>query len=263
MTDSGYSLIRLLKQENFFIFSVILLLIAFSWFYVFFINHSMTKDLSSMEKLSSPQMGFFGFKDFLSLLIMWSFMMLAMMIPSATPMILVFASVYKKKLSQGQEFVPTWIFLSGYGVIWILFSFATALAQFFLHNFALITDELKLVNPVISGSVLIAAGVYQFTPIKNICLKNCQGPLSFIMGNWRYGKKGAFLMGVKHGSYCVGCCWVLMLLLFAAGVMNLLWVILISLFIFIEKIFAKGRGISYVSGTALILFGLWVIKFKF
>lgn|SRR3989338_1147710 len=260
MTNNGHFSSHILKRENIFIFFVLLFLIVFSWSYIFYINKSMAQDpMQQMEEMAYPQMTPFGLKDFFSIFIMWSFMMIAMMLPSAIPMILVFAAFYKKKAIEGKQFVPTWMFLSGYISIWVLFSLIAAILQVLFHNFALISSRLKLINPYVGGSLLIAAGIYQLTPLKSSCLKNCQTPLNFIMENWRYGKKGALIMGFKHGFYCVGCCWVLMLLLFAAGVMNILWIALIALFIFTEKIIAKGRWINYISGIALILFGLGMI----
>ena len=256
-TEKGFPL---LSRENLFIFLSMLLLISAAWLYIFYLNSTRSMEsMGSMEGMSAPQMKPFGLADFLGAFLMWSSMMAAMMIPSAMPMILVFAAVYKKRQSQKKEFVPAWIFTSGYILVWVLFSAAAASLQVLFHNFAIISDGMKLVSHFVSGIVLIIAGTYQFTPLKNTCLKNCQSPLNFIMGGWRNGKKGAFTMGLKHGAYCLGCCWALMLLLFVAGIMNILWIALIAMFVFFEKILGKEKLVSYISGTALILFGIYMI----
>ena len=156
--------------------------------------------------------------------------------------------------------MPTWIFVFGYVLIWTSFSLIASLLQFILHNLSVISNELKLMNPFVSGIVLIAAGIYQFTNVKDVCLKNCQSPLSFVLSYWKEGKIGALLMGIKHGLYCIGCCWVLMTLLFVAGIMNLLWIAIIALFIFLEKII-KSKYLSKAAGTLLILAGIVMILY--
>ena len=200
-----------------------------------------------------------AFNDILAAFAMWSIMMTAMMLPSAMPMILVFSTVNRKRHTLGNQLVPTWIFLFGYLVIWVIFSLVMALIQFILHNLALVSPEIKIINPALSGIILISAGIYQFTRVKEVCLKNCQSPLGFMMDYWREGKLGAFIMGLRHGLYCVGCCWILMIILFAAGVMNLLWVSLIAMFIFLEKVIQRNSMFSYISGFLLLIWGLGLI----
>lgn len=233
------------------------LLVFLSWFYLFYVDYPFTKVL--MSSLNSEMIQW-GYQEFFITLSMWFIMMTAMMLPSAMPMIFIFSTVNKKRAQYGNEFVQTWIFLSGYLFVWFLFSILTASLQWLLLNFALLSDELKIINPFFAGIVLIIAGIYQFSPVKENCLKNCQTPFNFIIGNWRYGKRGAFIMGLKHGLYCMSCCWALMLLLFIVGIMNIIWITFIALFILIEKVIVKGKWISYLSGVCLIIFGILIIS---
>ena len=251
MHENRGLLTRLIKQEQIFVVLGIILLTVLTWSYIFYLNSAAAMP---MNEISMPQMNSWNLNDFLAIFIMWSVMMTAMMIPSAAPMILVFASVYHKRKLSGNDFVPTWIFLLGYLLIWTGFSFLAAFLQWLLHHYSIISPELKLISPVSSGIVLLAVGIYQFTPMKNVCLKNCQNPLNFVMGSWREGSLGAFIMGIHHGLYCLGCCWILMLLLFVAGVMNLIWVAMIAVLIFLEKIIPSGKWFIRISG---ILFAAW------
>ncbi len=191
---------------------------------------------------------------------MWSVMMIAMMVPSSMPMTMIFSIYNKKQKFSGNEFAAPWIFISGYILIWIFFSFLASILQFTLHNFLIINENMRIANPFLSGLVLVSAGIYQFTPLKRICLKNCQTPFGFIMGNWRKGKIGAFVMGLHHGLYCLGCCWVLMLILFVAGVMNLLWIALIAVFVFAEKIYSS-LWFARAAGAAMVIAGILVAVF--
>ena len=196
----------------------------------------------------------YSISSFFLIMGMWSVMMVAMMLPGAAPMILVFAAVNRKRLESGRVFVPVWIFLSGYLLVWIAVAGIAALIQALLHSYAQVSMDMKLVSPVASAIVLMSAGAYQFTKLKEVCLKNCQMPFDFITGHWREGRSGALLMGLHHGLYCVGCCWVLMLLLFAAGIMNLALVAAIAAFVLLEKAVA-GRAITKLSGILLIAGG--------
>ena len=247
------------KRNQFFVFFSLIFFIFLSWTYIIHLNSAMPDSMNSMvDGLSMPQFNQWTLNDLVSALLMWSVMMVAMMLPSAAPMILVFSAVNKKRLGDGREFVPTYIFVIGYILIWIAFSLFAASLQWLLHSLLILSPELKIISPMASSTILILAGVYQFTPIKNKCLKNCQNTFGFVTEYWREGKKGAFIMGLRHGLYCLGCCWVLMSLLFVAGVMNLLWVALIAVFILIEKIVKVGNWLSSTLGTLLITWGFWM-----
>jgi len=192
----------------------------------------------------------------LLLFVMWTVMMVAMMLPSAAPMVLTFLSVNQRRQSAGRQFVPVGIFLAGYLAIWTVYSAVATLAQWGLHKAALLSPAMAAINPLLNAGLLIAAGVFQWTPLKHMCLKGCRSPLSFLMSEWRDGRSGAFVMGLRHGSYCVGCCWILMALLFVAGVMNLLWVAVIALFVMAEKILPRGELLGRVIGVALVAAGI-------
>ncbi len=190
------------------------------------------------------------------LFFMWAEMMVAMMIPSAAPMILTFAMVQRKRREQERPFVPTGIFVSGYLSAWTIFSVLAAVAQWILHAKALLTPMMVSNNSIFGGAILVAAGIFQFTRLKNACLTQCRSPLGFFMTDWREGKTGAFAMGLKHGAYCTSCCWILMLLLFVAGVMNIFWIAAISIFVLLEKILPKGLLFGKFAGVILIIWGL-------
>jgi predicted metal-binding membrane protein len=181
----------------------------------------------------SPPVGF--------LFAMWWIMMVAMMLPSAAPMILLFDTVSKR------QHVPTAIFGGTYLAVWGLFSIAAALLQ----------SRIEEQPPYwLGAAILIGAGLYQLTPLKQLCLRQCQSPLQFVMTRWRPGLRGAVVMGVQHGLYCLGCCWVLMLLLFVGGVMNLYWIIGLALYVLAEKYFPAGGWLSRGAGVALLAAGV-------
>jgi predicted metal-binding membrane protein len=213
-------------------------------------------------KMSGPDTGAWNPATLLPLFIMWTEMMVAMMIPSAAPMILTFAMVQRKRHEQERPFVPAIIFVLGYLVVWAGFSSLAAIVQWILHAQALLSPMMASASPVLGGTILIAAGIFQWTPLKNACLKYCRSPLSFIMTGWREGKFGAFVMGLKHGAYCTGCCWVLMALLFVAGVMNLWWIAIIAVFVLVEKIAPRGFWIGKIAGVFLAAWGVWMIAMR-
>jgi predicted metal-binding membrane protein len=180
----------------------------------------------------------------------------AMMVPSAAPMILAFLSLNQRRKVAARPLLPVGIFLLGYIVVWTAYSIVAALVQWRLHEAALLSSAMVATSPLLSGGLLIAAGVFQWTPFKQACLKGCRSPLSFLMSEWREGSAGAFMMGLRHGTYCVGCCWILMALLFVAGVMNLLWVAVIALFVMAEKTLARGELLGHLAGIVLVTSGV-------
>jgi predicted metal-binding membrane protein len=171
---------------------------------------------------------------------MWAGMMVAMMLPSATPMILTFAAVSRNRRKQQRPYVPVTIFVAGYVAVWSGFSLLAAIAQWFLHRKALLTSGMASQSAIFAGLLLLAAGIFQFTPLKHACLTRCRAPFEFIMTRWREGAGGAFRMGLEHGLFCAGCCWALMGLLFVAGVMNILWIVVLSLLVGLEKLLPPG-----------------------
>jgi predicted metal-binding membrane protein len=192
---------------------------------------------------------------------MWAVMMVGMMTPSAMPMILLYARVGRQAVAAGKRFAATGWFASGYLLIWIAFALAATLAQWALDRAGLLTPDMAGASRVFGGLVLIAAGLYQWTPIKDVCLRQCQAPWLFIQrhGGFRGGARGSVALGIRHGLYCLGCCWALMALLFVGGVMNVLWIAAIAFFVLIEKVVPAGRIVSRVAGAAFVLWGLWLL----
>ncbi|MGH7658149.1 MAG: DUF2182 domain-containing protein, partial [Gemmatimonadales bacterium] len=183
----------------------------------------------------------------------------AMMLPSASPMILLFASVNRRRRERAVPSVRTAIFAAGYLGLWILFSALAALVQWSLHRVALLSPDMASASPVFGGILLLSAGIYQWLPVKNVCLTRCRSPLSFIQTEWREGPAGAVVMGLRHGLFCLGCCWVLMSLLFVAGVMNLIWVAAIAGFILLEKLAPGGQWVGKATGMLLAAWGAWLL----
>ncbi len=185
--------------------------------------------------------------------VMWSVMMVGMMAPSAAPVMTLFTAMQR---GRGGGFAPAIVFGAGYLVIWIAFSVVAALAQWALHVGALLSPGMAVTSGHVGAVVLIAAGIYQLTPLKVACLTHCRTPLGFLMSHWREGTRGALAMGIRHGAYCVGCCWALMTLLFIGGVMNLLWVAALTLVVLIEKVAPGGTVIARTAGAMMIGVGL-------
>jgi predicted metal-binding membrane protein len=189
---------------------------------------------------------------------MWVIMMVAMMLPGAAPMVLLYARVVRKGESDpAAARVRTAIaaFASGYLAIWILFSVFAVCLQFGLERIGAMSAMMSLSPAYLAAGLLIAAGLYQLTPLKAACLNHCRGPASFLAAHWRAGISGAFRMGVAHGAYCLGCCAVLMLLLFVGGVMNLIWIAGLTLLVTVEKLAPLGAVVAKAMGVALIAGG--------
>lgn len=210
-------------------------------------------------QMSGPDKNAWQAATFIPLCLMWAEMMVAMMIPSAAPMILTFAMVQRRRRAQERPFVPTTIFLLGYLGVWTGFSVLASIAQWILHTKALLSPMMVNTSPVLGGIILIMAGVFQWTPLKHSCLTHCRSPLSFLMTGWHEVKFGALLMGLKYDAYCTGCCWVLMALLFIAGVMNVWWIAIIAVFVLVEKIAPRGLLLGKVAGILLAAWGIWLL----
>jgi predicted metal-binding membrane protein len=189
----------------------------------------------------------------------WWAMMPGMMLPSAAPMILTFATINRHKRGRGQPVVPTMVFTSGYLIAWGVFGIFATLADWGLERAALISPLTGRLIPILGAVVVTAAGIYQLTPLKSLCLTHCRSPFDFVLNHWRAGTAGALRMGAEHGLYCLGCCWFLMALLFAAGIMSPLWMAAITVFVFVEKLFPGGQWIARISGVAMLGFGIYLI----
>lgn len=192
---------------------------------------------------------------------MWVVMMVGMMIPSAAPMVLVYVRIGQSATRNGKAFASAGWFALGYFVAWTAFSLIATAAQWGALQLALLTPMMESASRPFSAIILIAAGLYQLTPLKQTCLANCQSPFAFIQGHggFRPEAGAAFALGWRHGLYCIGCCWALMAVLFAAGLMNIIWIAAITGFVLVEKVFAHGRAISLCVGVGLIATGLFVV----
>lgn len=216
-----------------------------AWAYM--IHEARGMSLSGVCKCLGLPMGGTALTDWsagslLPLFLMWAGMMVAMMLPSAAPMILTFAAVSRNRRRQERPYVPVAIFVAGYVAIWVAFSVLAAIAQWILHREALLSPAMASSSAWLGGILLLAAGVFQFTPLKHACLAQCRAPFDFIMTRWREGARGAFRMGVEHGLFCAGCCWALMGLLFVTGVMNIVWIAAITLLVGLENCSRAASG---------------------
>jgi predicted metal-binding membrane protein len=250
------------KRDRLMILAALTCLTVPAWGYLIYEARSMVHTgvcCCAGMAMSGPDTGSWSATTLVPLFLMWVEMMVAMMIPSAAPMILTFALVQRKRREQERPFVPVGIFLLGYLLIWTGFSLLAALAQWVLHAKALLTSMMVSTSPILGGSLLVAAGIFQWTPLKNTCLTHCRSPLNFLMTGWHEGKTGALVMGLQHGAYCTGCCWILMTLLFVAGVMNLWWIALIAGFVLVEKIAPRGLFVGKVAGIFLVAWGSWLL----
>ncbi len=250
-----------LKRDRAFVIAGLGGIAGISWVYIFHLAREM--GTSTGMEMGVPRMQGWGAVDFILMFVMWAVMMVAMMTPSAAPMILTYSRVNRRHHEQRSPFLATAVFLAGYLVVWTGFSAVATLAQWELHRAALLSPMMVSNSPLLGGVLLIGAGVFQFTPLKRACLAHCRSPLGFFMTEWREGTRGALLMGIRHGIFCVGCCWLLMALLFVAGVMNLLWVAVIAAYVLVEKIVPAGHWVSRGIGLCVIVGGAWMVTGTF
>jgi len=188
-------------------------------------------------------------------LAMWAIMMAAMMLPSAAPMLLLYDKIARNRVASGKTAGSTSLFGLGYLSVWAAFSVAAVSLQYGLDRAKLLSPMMESASVILSATLLILAGVYQWTPLKQACLSHCRSPLEFIMTEWRGGKSGPFVMGLRHGIYCLGCCWVLMLLLFVGGIMNLIWTSGLAAFVLVEKTAPAGQWLGRAAGICLAAWG--------
>ncbi len=250
----------LLKRDRWIVAVCLVAVAALSWAYMLYLASAMeSMDMSMSMDMAMPRMQSWGAVDFLLLFLMWAVMMVAMMVPSAAPMVLMFAGVNRRRRAREAPYVPTAVFALGYVVVWTVFSLAATLAQWGLHATALLSPMMTSNSPLLGGLLLVMAGIFQWTPLKNACLTHCRSPLGFIMTRWREGRRGALLMGLHHGAYCLVCCWALMALLFVYGVMNLLWIAALAAFVLVEKVAPSERWLARVAGVLLVAWGTFVL----
>ncbi len=190
---------------------------------------------------------------------MWWVMMVAMMLPSATPMLLLFARINRKERAGDRPYVPTGIFAAGYLVAWGGFSAIATGLQWLLEQLGLLSPMMVTTSYWLGGGILVLAGLWQLTPIKGVCLRHCRSPLSFLVQSWRPGRVGAFRMGLEHGAYCLGCCWFLMGLLFFGGIMNLFWIAGLAAYVLLEKTVPLGHWFGRAVGIPATVCGVLLL----
>ncbi len=225
---------------------------------IFSIPSSMDMDMNMGSNNMNMDMGL-SFSMAISMFFMWWLMMIAMMTPSAAPTLLLFHNLKRIGSERKRALSYTYFFLSGYLIVWAIFSLIACILHKFFDNSSITDIGMMQIRSIqFSGTLLIAAGIYQFTPLKNACLEKCRTPIDFLSSNNRKGAKGSFIMGAHHGLFCLGCCWALMALLFVGGVMNLFWITGLALYVLIEKIIIKARWLDKIMGLILIVFGIFL-----
>lgn len=265
----------LLRHDRALVLAGLVVLCVLAWSYL------VTEALGMSEMAGMAERGglegAWGPRHLGYLFVMWAVMMVAMMLPSATPMILLFARIDRNR-GRGREGASasapedegrapafagvgrtTALFILGYLLVWTAYSAAAAGGQWVLHRAFLVSPSMVSVSPALSGGLLLAAGAFQFSRLKELCLDYCRSPISFLTTHWRGGRRGALRMGARHGTYCVGCCWALMALLFVLGVMNLLWVAVIAAFVLLEKTVPGGDRMTRLAGAGLVVWGAWLL----
>jgi predicted metal-binding membrane protein len=236
----------------------LVLVVALAWLYLWHARAAM----GPMDMGDMPMEGMahaLGTSTLALNFVMWTVMMVGMMLPGAAPTILLYGGLVRKNGERGTVLPAVWVFTSGYLAVWTGFSVAATVLQAALGEALLLTPTMESSSRGLSAAILFAAGIYQWLPVKEVCLHKCRHPLEFFMTRWRSGTGGAFRMGAEHGAYCVGCCWVLMLLLFVAGVMNLVWVAAIAAFVLVEKLLPAGRFATSFAGVGLVLSGVYLL----
>jgi predicted metal-binding membrane protein len=244
------------RRDRQVVLAALFILTALAWGYIIWLAGHMTMptDAQAIPSMPGMEMGAatapmikpWAVTDFVFTIVMWTVMMVGMMAPSAASMILLYARVGRQAAAQQKPFAATGWFASGYFLAWITFSFAATLAQAGLSSAALLTSTLKSANGLLGGGLLIAAGAYQWSPWKESCITQCRSPLVFIQqhGGFKAHATGSLALGFRHGLYCVGCCWALMLLLFAGGIMNIAWIAGLAILVLVEKLLKDGLVFS-------------------
>jgi predicted metal-binding membrane protein len=271
MTDAAINAV--LRRDRTIVLSVIVAATALAWAYVLWLaanmdmgmgssmGTSMGNTMSGMGAMLKPAFRPWSVIDFAYMFVMWAVMMVGMMMPSVTPMVLLYANVGRKAAENGRPLAATGWFVAGYLLAWTAFSLAATVAQWQLSRLALLTPMMSSASDLFGGLLLVAVGLYQWSPLKDACLTQCQSPLGFLIsrGGFSASPWGSLRLGAEHGSLCVGCCWVLMALLFVGGVMNLLWIAGLMIFVLLEKIIPTGRRVPRLAGAAMAAAGLFLL----
>lgn len=258
MTSSAAPIEALLKRDRALVLGALAVVAALAWLYLI----DMARMMPVGESMAGMRAVSWDLDYFIMMFVMWAIMMTGMMIPSAAPVILLHAAIQRRR-EGGRPYLATALFVLGYLVAWTGFSLAAVLLQWGLSEAALLSPAMVSTSSLLAGAVFLAAGLYQWTPLKDVCLKHCRSPVHFLVRRHSSGRFAPLRMGIEHGAYCVGCCWVLMLLLFALGVMNLIWVAAIAIFVLVEKVLPRGIAVGRLSGGLMIASGALLIASTF
>ncbi len=252
------------RWERWVVWSALLGVAALAWIYLLTMpmsgmSHGETMPADTTRGMMVAKLGAWTTAELAMMTVMWIVMMLGMMLPSAAPMVLMVARLAAGQRSKGVRSTSTAAFGAGYVVVWSAFSIAATGLQWGLERVELLGASMALNGGLVAGGLLILAGLYQFSALKDACLSLCRSPLAFVLHHWRDGKLGALVMGMHHGLFCLGCCWALMLLLFVLGVMNLIWVALLAAYVLAEKVLPGGRWLSQAAGVLAIVAGAYLV----
>ena len=261
-TTTASPLEHALRRDRVVVVAAIVIIAAIAWAYtVYLAEFGMgTGDMQIGMGMAMADLRPWSGADFALMYVMWLVMMVAMMAPSAAPMLLMFAAVNRKRRERAAPYVPTMVFLAGYVIVWGAFSLAATMGNFGLHQASLLSSIMGAsTSGYLGGALLLVAGVFQWSPLKYACLKQCRTPMGFMMTSWRDGQGGALRMGLQHGAYCLGCCWAVMLLLFVLGIMNLVWIAALAAFVLAEKVAPRGEWVSRATGVLMVGWGVWAI----
>ncbi len=259
MWNAATALEAVLKRDRAIVLSGLVGITILAWLYTISLSHDVTHAVGGHAAIAHPQLRSLGAVDLTLLFVMWIVMMIAMMVPTATQMILTFATIERKNPDGRNPVRRTAIFLLGYVVAWSLYAALATLGQWGLLSAALVSPIGVSESALFGGALLIAAGIFQWTPLKHACLARCRSPFAFLMTEWRSGDRGALRMGWRHGIYCVVCCWALMLLMFVLGMMNILWLAALTAFVMLEKAAPGGHLVGHLAGVGLVGWGIYLL----
>ena len=259
-----------LRRDRIVVILALVVLTTLAWSYLLWLSADMNMggmDVTGFRMIPSgiglmmPARTPWRAMEFAFVFAMWTVMMVGMMTPSAAPMIVMYARLGRQTEAQGAPLAATVWFASGYFLAWAAFSLLATLVQWALERTALLDSTMASTSKVLGGLVFLAAGTYEWTRLKDVCLAQCQTPFGFLLrhGGFRAGAPGALILGLRHGVYCVGCCWSLMALLLVGGIMNVLWIVLLALLVLLEKVTSSGRLIARVAGAVFIMAGAWLL----
>jgi predicted metal-binding membrane protein len=246
-----------LRRDRLIVASALAGIAAMSWAYLVPTSLDMYGSMSGLSAWMTAAS--WDTRYLLLVFLMWCIMMIGMMLPSAAPTILLFARAVRGREQTEASIARAYVFAAGYIIAWMGFSLVATVLQWLLAEAALLSPMMETANVTIGAAILISAGLYQWTPLKELCLEHCRSPLLWLSLHWRPGIAGAVRMGISHGLYCLGCCWALMLLLFFGGVMNLLWIALIATLVLVEKLAPRGAEVGRLGGVLLIAAGAWLL----